>query len=165
MRRRRADDQSTRAQGPEEGHQENEGARPPFHLQLVEEPDSAREGVATEARRVYAGTHDDAEEAELGPAQDRACAADERHRSDGVHPGRGALAAGALGGADSRRTREGPAGRALPHHPGGFGRAGRGEPEAWAEQVRDEKVVARWRDESGNSSERFCRNILKSQLL
>ena len=38
-------------------------------------------------------------------------------RGDRVHSGRRAQPAGALDRADPRRSREGPAGRALPHHP------------------------------------------------
>jgi hypothetical protein len=46
----------------------------------------------------------------------------ERVRGHGLHPGRGAQPAGALDRADPGRPREGPAGRALPHHPGDPGR-------------------------------------------
>src|SRR5256885_3929286 len=43
--------------------------------------------VAAEARRLHARLHDDAEEAELGAAQGRQGASDQRLRSDRLHPG------------------------------------------------------------------------------
>ena len=73
--------------------------------------------LPAEARRLHPRLHDDAEEAELGAAQGRARAADERDRGDDLHPGRRPQPAGALDRPDPRRPREGPAGRALPRHP------------------------------------------------
>ncbi len=49
------------------------------------------QGRAAEARRVHRGPHPDAEEAELGAAQGRPRAPDQRDRSHGLHPGRRAL--------------------------------------------------------------------------
>src|SRR5437016_8333036 len=70
-----ADRESTRAQGPRRA--EGEG----------EDPCLARS--AAEAWRVYARVHHYTEEAELGTAQGRPRAADERDGSRRVHSGRG----------------------------------------------------------------------------
>jgi hypothetical protein len=72
---------------------------------------------AAEAGRVHARLHDDAEEAELRAAQGRAREADEPDGGRRVHPGRGAQPAGALGRADPRRPRQGPAGVPLQGDP------------------------------------------------
>ena len=63
-----------------------------------------RRGVCT---RVYTTTP---EEAELGAAQGRPCAAHQRHRGHRLHPGRGPQPAGALDRARPRRPGEGPPG-------------------------------------------------------
>src|SRR5262249_25114228 len=115
-RSRCADDQSTRAQRAEEGPEKDESSGASLYLQLAQEPDGAGQGIAAEARGLYTGADDDAEEAEFGAPQDRPRAPHEWHRGDGVHPRRGPLAAGALRRIDPWRTREGSAGRALPHY-------------------------------------------------
>ena len=57
-------------------------------VQAVEDQDAGAEGRAPAARRVHAGLHDHAQEAELGPAQGGPGAADERHRGERLHPRR-----------------------------------------------------------------------------
>ena len=64
-------------------------------------------GVPAEARRVHARLHDDAEEAELGASQGRQDPSHQRLRGHRLHPGRRPQPAGALGGADPRRPRQG----------------------------------------------------------
>ena len=64
---------------------------------------------------VHARLHDHAEEAELGPAQGRQGSPDQRFRGHQLHRWRRSQSAGALGRADPRWSREGPAGRPLPH--------------------------------------------------
>ena len=71
--------------------------------------------TARSARRVHARLHHHPEEAELGAAQGRQGAPDQRLRGHLLHRRRRPQPAGALGGADPRRPRQGPAGRALPH--------------------------------------------------
>src|SRR5581483_1936663 len=94
-RRTDADCQSTRPQGSPDA--EGEGQ------------DACAAGCAAEAGRLHARLHDDAEEAELGPAQGRPRAPDERHGGRRLHPRRGAQPAGALRRPDPRRARQGPA--------------------------------------------------------
>ena len=65
--------------------------------------------AAPASRCVPSRLHPDAEEAELGAAQGGACASHQRTRGERLHPRRRAQPAGALGGADPRRSREGPA--------------------------------------------------------
>ena len=57
--------------------------------------------------RLHARLYDDAEEAELGAAQGRQGAPDQRLRSAQLYPGRRPQPAGTLRGADPRRPREG----------------------------------------------------------
>ncbi len=83
-------------------------------------------GVPAEARRVHARVHHHAQEAELGAAEGGARASDQRRRGDDLHPGRGPQPAGALGGPDPWRSREGPPGRSLPRHSRRGGRPGGG---------------------------------------
>src|SRR4051794_29870163 len=70
-----ADRQSTHPQGP--------------HVQAREDEDARAPGGAAAAWRLHARLDDDAQEAELGAAQDRARAPDERHRGRHLHSGRG----------------------------------------------------------------------------
>ena len=114
----RADDQPARAQGSEAQALEDQG---PGDAQELEQPapaPGAHPGRPAEARRVPAGAHDDAEEAELGAAQDRARQADQPDGGHGLHPGHRPQPAGALRRARARRPREGPPVRQVPHHPG-----------------------------------------------
>ncbi len=76
------------------------------------------------------------ENRELGPAQDRAHQADQRRRGHRLHPRRRPQPAGALDRHDPRRPREGPARRALPHHPRRARRVRRGRPQAGPLAVR-----------------------------
>ena len=75
------------------------------------------EGRAPAPRRVHPRVHEHPEEAELGAAQGRPCAAHQRHRGHGLHPRRGPQPAGALDRARPRRPGEGPPGRPLQDHP------------------------------------------------
>src|SRR5205823_6044300 len=70
-------------------------------------------GLAAETRRLHAGLYDDAEEAEFGVAQGCEGEADQRVRGDRLYPWRGAQLAGALGGDDPWRPRQGSARSAL----------------------------------------------------
>src|SRR5262245_32569184 len=80
-----------------------------------EEESAGAAAEPAEARGLYPRLHDDAQEAEFGLAQSREGAAHQRIRGDWLHTGRGPQSAGALGGDNPRRPREGPARRALPH--------------------------------------------------
>src|SRR5690348_4106250 len=82
--------------------------------------------------RLYA----DPEEAELGPAQGRSRPPDDRDRGHRVHPRHRPQPAGALGRADPRRPRQGPAGRPLPHHPRHARHRRHEEPQEGALEVR-----------------------------
>ena len=93
-------------------------------------------GRPPEARRLPAGPHDDAEEAELGPAQDRPRAADQPDGGHGLHPGHRPQPPGALGRAGPRRPRQGPAVGQVPHHPRHARRRRRPRPQAGPQQVR-----------------------------
>src|SRR5262245_28744725 len=93
-------------------------------------------GLAAEARGLHPSLYDDAEEAELRAAQGRQGAADQRLRGDRLYPGRGPQPAGALGGDDPRRAREGPSGRALPYPARRAGYPGGQEPQAAALEIR-----------------------------
>src|ERR1051326_4734787 len=98
-------------------------------------------GAAAEpakARRVHTRLYDHAQEAELGPAQGRQGAPDQRVRGDWLHSGRGPSPAGALGRHDPRRPRQGPARRALPHPARRARHPGRQEPPAAPVQIRRE---------------------------
>src|SRR5581483_4721449 len=101
-----------------------------------EDQDACARGRAPAPRSLHAGLDDDAEEAELRAAQDRARAADERHRGGHLHPGRGAQPPGALGGARPRRPHERPAGLPLQGDPGRARRRRRRRPQAGALEVR-----------------------------
>src|ERR1043166_9350792 len=99
-------DADRKSAGPErQGRTEGEG----------EDPRSPRRSA--EAGCVHARHDADAEEAELGSPEGRPRAADERHGSRRLHPGRRAQPAGALRGAGSRRKRQRPAGLPLQGHP------------------------------------------------
>ena len=65
----------------------------------------------------------------------------QRHRGDGLHPGRGPSTAGTQRGAGARRAREGPAGRALPHRARHAGCRGRAESQSGAQQVRQQAAA------------------------
>ena len=82
-----------------------------------EEQDAGAQGQSAEARRVHARLHHDAQEAELGAAQGRPCAPDQRHGGHRLHPGHRPQPAGALDRARAWRSCEGPAGCALQDHP------------------------------------------------
>src|SRR5262249_51169182 len=117
-----ADDQSADPQAARDAACEEEGA-----------------GAAAEsakARGVHARLYGDAEKAELGLAQGRQGAADQRLRGDRLHPGRGAQSAGALGGDDPRRPRQRSARRSLPHPARCARYPGRQEPQAETLQIR-----------------------------
>ena len=121
-----ANHQSARAEGPRARRVEKQG------------PGAAAEPA--EARRVHARVHDDAEEAELRAAQGRQGAAHQRLRGDQLHRRRRPQPAGALGRADPRRPREGPAGRALPHGARQPRHRGRQGPQAGALEVRRQEA-------------------------
>ena len=99
---------------PQGSHHTEEEARDPRS--------EVREGSQEEGRRapapwrLHARLHDDAEEAELGAAQGRACPADERDGGRRLHSGRGPQSSGALRRARSRRSRQGPPGLPLQGH-------------------------------------------------
>ena len=67
--------------------------------------------------RLHPRLHHHAQEAQLGPAQGRPRAADQRHRGHGLHPRRGPQPPGAQHRAGPRRSCEGPARRPLQDHP------------------------------------------------
>src|SRR5690606_22838570 len=114
-----------RAQAQLTGHLPNEDLKADANRQPVDpqaaaasrqpQPRPGAAELAAEARRLHPRLYDDAEEAELRAAQGGEGAPDQRLRGDRLYPGRGAQPAGALGGDDPRRPRQGPAGRALPH--------------------------------------------------
>ncbi|CAA9497068.1 MAG: SSU ribosomal protein S12p (S23e), partial [uncultured Sphingomonadaceae bacterium] len=93
-------------------------------------------GQPAEARRLHPGVHDHPKEAELGAAQGGQGPPDEQPRGDQLHPRRGPQPPGALGGADPRRPRARPAGRALPRAARRARHAGREEPQAVPLEVR-----------------------------
>src|SRR5258708_25512035 len=97
-----ADHQSVDQQGPPPAHRPQQGA--------------GAAGLPAEARRLHARLHDDAQEAQLGAAQGRQGTSHQRLRGGELHPGRRPQPAGTFGGHDPRRSRQGPARRALPHH-------------------------------------------------
>src|SRR5215470_17096362 len=121
-----ADDQSADPQAARDAACEEEGA-----------------GAAAEsakARGVHPRLYGDAEKAELGLAEGRQGAADQRLRGDRLHPGRRAQSAGALGGDDPRRPRQGSARRSLPHPARCARYPGRQEPQAEALQIRSKEA-------------------------
>ena len=67
---------------------EDQGARPALELQRLRQR-RCDPGRPAEARRLHPGADDDAEEAELGAAQDRARAPDQPDGSHGLHSRRG----------------------------------------------------------------------------
>src|SRR5437588_507779 len=127
-RRSHADRQPTRQEGPHRAEGEDE------------DPCARRRAAA--ARRLHAGVHAHAEEAQLRAAQGRARPPDERDGGHELHPGRGAQPPGALGRARPRRSRQGPSGRALQGDPRRARRGRRLRPQAGPLQVRrQERVV------------------------
>src|ERR1700691_366438 len=92
--------------------------------------------MSAEARSVYASVHADAEEAELGAAKSDARMVDKCDRSYDLHSGRWPQPAGAFDCADSRRPREGSAGRALSRDSRHAGCGGRGRPSAGTFEIR-----------------------------
>ena len=99
--------------------------------------------LPAEAGRLPAGQDDDAQEAELGPAEDRPRAAVQRQGSHRLHPRRRAQPAGALDRARPRRPCPRPARRALPRRPRRARHAGRRRPQASPQPVRSEEVAKR----------------------
>src|SRR3954453_17484904 len=71
-------------------HADDQSADPPSAggAEVAQEGAGAA-AVAAEARSLHARLHDDPEEAELGAAQGREGAPDQRLRGDRLHPGRG----------------------------------------------------------------------------
>src|SRR4051812_8514141 len=113
--RGRAEYESACQEGPQEPEEEDHDAGP----QVGSGPQEGRSRSAA-ARRLHPCRHGDAEEAELGSAQDRPCAADQRDGGHHLHSRRGSQPAGALGGPDQGWSRQGSAGGALqgrPRHP------------------------------------------------
>ena len=106
-----------------------------------EDEDACAARGSAEAGRLHARLHDDPEEAELGAAQGRARAADERDGGHDLHPGRGAQPAGALGRADPRRPRQGPAGHPLQGDPRRARHGRRLRPQAGPLEVRSQEVA------------------------
>src|SRR5262245_39214109 len=104
----RAKHQPTRAQGPQASPEEGLHAR-----SEVGPGAQAPRRRAAASRRLHPRRHGDAEEAELGPAEDRACPPHEWDGGHHLHPRGGSQPPGALGGADPRRPRQGPSGRPL----------------------------------------------------
>ena len=84
---------------------------------VVQDQVAGARRLPVQARRLPAGQDDDAQEAELGPAEGRPRAALQRQGSHRLHPRRRAQPAGALDRARPRRPRPRPARRALPHRP------------------------------------------------
>ena len=115
--RLRADDQPARASWPPAQDPEDQGARHAQELEQPAAPPGVDPGRPPEAGRVPAGPDDDAQEAELGSAQDRPRAPVQPDGGHGLHPGHRPQPPGALGRARARRTREGPAVGQVPHHP------------------------------------------------
>src|SRR5438552_1032380 len=129
-----ADDQSTGAQGP----------RGP----CVEEQGACAQAEPAEARRLHTRVYDDAEETELRAAQGRESPPYQWLRGDQLYRRRRPQLAGTLGGPDSRRPREGSAGRALSHgarQPGHGGRQGSqaGPFEVWRQEAQSCLTPAR----------------------
>src|SRR5262245_8025615 len=119
-----ADDQPAGAEGPRQGPDEDEEPGP------AEQP--------AEAGRVRARVHADPEEAELGASEGRAREAHERERSDDLYPGCRPQPPGALVGADSWWSCQGPPRRALPRG-ARLARCGwRGRPHAGSLEIRRE---------------------------
>src|SRR5262245_4453 len=110
------------------------------HYAACEEEGAGAATKPAEARRVYPGLHHDSEEAELGLAQGREGAAHERLRGDRLYPWRGPQSAGALGGDDPRRPRQGLAWGALPHPARCARYPRREESEAKALQIRSKEA-------------------------
>src|ERR1700710_2511688 len=110
--RGRAEYEPTRQEGPQAPEEEDHDAGP-----QVGPGSQERRSRSAAPRRLHPRRHGHAEEAELGSAQDRPCAPDQRHGGHHLHPRRGTQSSGALGRADSRRSRQGPAGRPLQGHP------------------------------------------------
>ena len=90
---------------------EDQGARDAQELEQPAPAPGADSGRPAEARRLPAGPDDDAQEAELGAAQDRARAPDQPDGGHGLHPGHRPQPPGALGRARPRRPGQGPARR------------------------------------------------------
>src|SRR5580704_12400227 len=88
-------EQTTNADGQSAHSQAARGA-------ACEEKSAGFAAEPAKARRLHARLYDDAEEAELGAAQGREGAPDQRLRGDWLHPGRGPQSPGALGGDDPR---------------------------------------------------------------
>ena len=122
-----ADDQSARATPSPESGRQDQDAGPPRRT--------------AKAGRLHARLHGDAEEAELRPAQGRARAPDQPDGGHGLHPRRRPQPAGALGRADPRRPRQGPAGRALQGHPRRARHVRRQRPQAGALEVRGQEEL------------------------
>src|SRR5262252_1723128 len=85
---------------------------------------------------MHAGLYHYAQEAEFGAAQGRQGAPDQRVRGHRLHSGGRPQPSGALGGYDTRRPRQGPAGGALPHPARRPRYAGRQEPQAAPLEIR-----------------------------
>src|SRR5579883_2981285 len=77
---------------------------------------AGHDGVPAKTRRVHARLHNDAEKAKLRVAEGCTRPADQRLRGYELYSRGRAQSAGALGGADPRRPREGSARRPLSHH-------------------------------------------------
>ena len=95
-----------RSQGAEEGRR-----RPQVR------PGAQKRIAAPSAGRLHARLHHHPQEAQLRAAQGRAREAHQRDGGHGLHPGRGAQPAGALGRARARWAGQGPSGSALQGRP------------------------------------------------
>src|SRR6185312_2924155 len=106
------------------------------------------QGAQEEGRRspatwgVHTRVHHNSEEAELRPAQGRACAHRRLHRGHGIHSRRGPQPARALRGAGTRRSRQGPPWRSLQGGPRHTRRGRRERPQARSLTVRRKEEVA-----------------------
>ena len=117
---------------------EDQGARDAQELEQPAPAPGADPGRPAEAGRLPPGPDDDAQEAELGAAQDRPRAADQPDGGHGLHPGHRPQPPGALGRARARRPGEGPPLGQVPHHPRHPRRGRRARPQAGSQQVRRE---------------------------
>src|SRR4051794_26001662 len=106
--RGRAEYQSTCQEGPQAPEEEDGDAG----TQVLARTQEGRRGAAA-SRRLHARRDRNAEEAELGAAQDRPCALDQRDGGHDLHPRRGTQSSGALRGARQGWSSQGPARRPL----------------------------------------------------
>src|ERR1700744_6000286 len=106
----------------------------PAYSQAARRQAEAQQGsgppeLPSKARSLHARLYDDAEEAELGAAQGREGAPDQRLRSAHLYSGRGSQSSGTQCGPDPRRPRQGASRRSLSQQPRRARHAGRQGPQ------------------------------------